>query len=242
MMTLAGWGNSFSIDSMRKIDTESSEAWPVAMTALLLGFAFFTAGAAKVMGGWLDWSTQASKYYVMQSELVFNRTTFLGSFSLQLLPDVLWELADYATVFFEVGFLIAVINKKGFQRFVFAALFFHLFIFLTMGITTSWLYIVYLLFINWSVVLEKIDLNLLQRIFTVRAFTALLIAYTAIYSIGQQILTHPGVTTIAPASIIAHNLSINYYKFFGVSTILAGLMIGIYICFIAHYRKKDAIR
>lgn len=238
LLGLAGWGNSYSIDCLRKNGKNTTEAWPIAMAALLLGFAFFTAGTAKIMGGWLDWSTQASRFYVMQSELVFNRTTLLGSFSLQLLPDVVWEFADYATVFFEAGFLVAVINKKVFQRFIFAALFFHLFIFLTMGITTSWLYIVYLLFINWPPLLQQLNLKKIRHLLSHRIFISLLAIYVSIFLIGQQVLTHPGITTVSPASIIAKVFSINYYKFFGVTTILAGLLIGIYIYLLTLRRKK----
>ena len=66
-LALAGWGDRLSVDALRwrsrsALDlAELAEQWPLRLYALMIGLAFFTAAAPRLVGGWLDPSTMSSR-------------------------------------------------------------------------------------------------------------------------------------------------------------------------------------
>jgi uncharacterized membrane protein YphA (DoxX/SURF4 family) len=239
-LAYAGWGNAYSIDHYYRKNKVKNRSWCISLLAFFLAFAFFTAGFQKLMGGWLDPSTHATKAYVLQAVEVIERKPLLGSFSLEVIPAAMWEVLDYLTVFFELGFLIAVLKERIFKKFVVAAIFFHLAIFLTMGITTSWLYIVYLLFLDWSRI--QIWANKITDRFKVRKYLNLkilsiaLLLVPAMYISGQFLMEQPGLSVISPLGLLAFFFSIEYGSIFGLTSTIGGSLIGIYI-FILYIRE-----
>lgn len=167
-MAATPWGEAYSIDAWRRgrtpdaeTDTEaqksSSTFWgipagvPVAIIGLLLAFCMWTAGAQKVLGGWLDPATHAAYGHVVQAVEVFNRTPPLSGWVRGLDHDALLESLDALVIVFEVGFLVAFFHPVLLRLFIVGALFFHLGVYLTMGIRTEILVIVYvLLLVNWD--------------------------------------------------------------------------------------------
>ena len=239
-LSFAGWGNYYSVDSKRKVG-ESIESWPVSLVALLLGFAFFTAGYQKFAGGWLDFETQATKYYTLQSEIVFQRGSLLGDWAITMIPDIMWELLDYATVLFEASFLLAIIKRKYFRLFIIAAILFHISVFLFMSITTTWLFITYLLFIDWATLSQKssrLFAGCSNNYITIPIFLAFAACYIALISFGLQSEYRTPIKTISPLSMLTQWVGIGFTDVFGITTITLGFLALICIT----YRKSWSVR
>lgn len=230
-MAFAGWGNALSIDKKYREVSSKNRSWCISMLALLLGFAFFTAGFPKIVGGWLNPDSLAVRYYVFQAVEIFEREPLLGTIMLNYIPNIIWKPLDYLTVLFEIGFLIAVLKESVFKKFVFTAIFFHLIIFLMMGITTSWLYIVYLLFIDWDYVQNHIhklfSYKQINNFMSLKILIAFLVLALLIYINGQLYLEQPALSTISPLSMAAHFLNLDYGYIFGTVTTLLGALLGL---------------
>jgi hypothetical protein len=157
-MAWSGWGRRFSLDA-RSPASPPVRGIPVAIVALLIGFCMFTAGAQKVWGGWLNPGTHAAYGHVYQAVEVFGRTPPLASAILGIDSSLILESFDYLVVAFEVGFLVAVLHPLALRGFLAGAFLFHAGVYLTMGIRTEILTIVYLLvLVDWDV-----SVNLLRR-------------------------------------------------------------------------------
>ena len=148
IMAFSGWGAAYSYDALFRARRKVS-SWPLSLLALVVGFAMFTAGFAKILGGWLDPTTHAAYGHVVKHFFVRGRTDLLASSALDLESALLWELIDYGAVFFEVGFLAAVARPRVFRLFTGAAVLFHLGIMMTLNISFVFNIIVYAAFANW---------------------------------------------------------------------------------------------
>lgn len=154
VMAWSGWGRRFSVDAMQGRVAPSSpgrRGVPVAVITLLLGFCMWTAGVQKIIGGWLMPDSHAAYGHVLQAVHVFDRSPLLASPFLSLDAPVLLEMFDVLVVAFEVGFLAACFHRRTARAFAAGALLFHLGVFLTMGIRTDILLVVYaLILVDWE--------------------------------------------------------------------------------------------
>jgi hypothetical protein len=157
VMTFSGWGTALSADATaerRRFGSDTGRAtaaWPLILLALLVGFAWFTAGFSKLIGGWLDPSSRAVQGHIIKQIVLRERTDLLAS-SVAVLPgSVLWEVADWTTVCFEIGMLAAVLHVR-MARFVTAlAVLFHTGTALVMNIGFFVILLpVYLAFADWD--------------------------------------------------------------------------------------------
>jgi hypothetical protein len=158
LMAFSNWGAAFSLDSIRRGHDSRVESWPVTMLALFIGFMMFTAGFPKILGGWLDPSTQAAQGHLLNQFFVRERQAFLAGYMVQFDNVVFWELLDWATVIFEIGFLVAVINSRWFRYFAAFAVLFHFSTMMTLNIAFLPNFLAYAVFLNW----EKIYLTNLK--------------------------------------------------------------------------------
>lgn len=131
---LSNWGERFSVDRILGRVKDDGPRWPLMLFMLLIGLMMFGAGVGKLIGGWLDPGTQATQGYVIQ--LLFRRPEG-NPFAEWLLgrSDGLFEVLDYATVVFEIGFLPAVLIPRLARIFLAVAVLFHLLVFLALGIS-----------------------------------------------------------------------------------------------------------
>lgn len=153
IMSLSGWGQAWSVDSRRglaKRDAELDPSWPLSLLAVVVGFGLMSAGLPKLLGGWLDWSTQASYAKTYTNCLQLGRDKLLALFAIRHPHRVIWEVLDWATVFFELGFLLAVPWRRVFRVFLLLAVCFHWGVLLTMNIPFPEQMIVYAAFLPWS--------------------------------------------------------------------------------------------
>lgn len=149
-LAASGWGAAYSVDRLRGRVRGAVKAWPLAVLALLIGFAMFTAGFPKLLGGWLDPSTQATRGHFVNQYFSHDRQDFLGPLFLSLRSDAAWEVLDVATVVLELGFLAAVFVPRVFRVFLGLAVGFHLGTLLMLNISFAFNLIVYAAFLPWG--------------------------------------------------------------------------------------------
>lgn len=148
VMAGSGWGGDLSYDAQFH-DRREPRAWPLMLLAVIVGFAMFTSGFAKLLGGWLDLSTQAAYGHLLKHFFVRGRVDLLAPYAVGLESRTLWEVFDYATVLFELGFLLSISSARSFRWFVAAAVVFHFGIMLILNISFHFNLIVYAAFADW---------------------------------------------------------------------------------------------
>ena len=136
---LAGWGNSVSFDAKRAGHSNrrppTSANWPLSLLAGLLALGFFTAAVPKIAGGWLDPRTQAAEGYFRDDLLLRDRTDLLAPLAARVESSLVWELLDVATVAFELGVAVALLNALWFRRTLLVAVGFHVGVLAIMNIS-----------------------------------------------------------------------------------------------------------
>lgn len=154
IMAFSNWGAAFSVDATYGEKKESVEGWPLVLLALLLGFMMFTAGFPKILGGWLDPSTQATRGHLFNQYFVRERQDLLAEFAVQFDVAFVWEVLDWATILFEVGFLAAVWKAGWTRLFICFAAIFHFSTMMTLNIPFLVNFLVYAAFIKWDSVFQ----------------------------------------------------------------------------------------
>lgn len=150
IMAFSNWGSRFSLDATLSKSKSSINSWPLVLLSLFIAFMMMTAGFPKILGGWLDPTTHAVQGHILKQYFVHNRVAYLSGYSLSFSNPILWELADWATIFFEMGFIFAVWKPKSFQAFVMLAVGFHFSVQLLMNIAFLPNFLGYAAFLNWG--------------------------------------------------------------------------------------------
>ncbi|ACY49615.1 HTTM domain-containing protein [Rhodothermus marinus] len=150
VMSFSNWGAAWSLDARLGRARPTVEGWPLALLALLTGFAMFTAGFTKLLGGWLDPATQATRGHWLKQYFVVGRQDLLADLVTAPLPAGLWELMDWGTVLLEIGLLPAVLVPGLFRMLLSLMVLFHLGTALLFNITFVQNLIVYAAFLNWD--------------------------------------------------------------------------------------------
>lgn len=163
LMAFSNWGVSFSVDSIRNTGKKRKpESWPLVMLSLFIGFMMFTAGFPKILGGWLDPSTHAVKAHLFRQFFVHEREAFLAGYAIQFQYDLFWELLDWITVLFEVGFLVAVLRATWFRSLLIFVVFFHFSTKLLLNISFLPNFLAYAAFLNWTEIYQTNRQNVQQ--------------------------------------------------------------------------------
>jgi predicted DCC family thiol-disulfide oxidoreductase YuxK/uncharacterized membrane protein YphA (DoxX/SURF4 family) len=154
-MSFSGWERRYSVDARRGVRLAPAAAWPLAMLALLVGFAMFSAGLPKALGGWLDPATQSAQAHLLRNYYILERSTWLGGLALDHVPAVGWEALDWATVVLELGFLAAAFSRRAMLAVCGMAVFLHAAIYFTMDIAFYANGVAYAMFVDWSRVFAR---------------------------------------------------------------------------------------
>ncbi len=212
MMTFTPWGRTLSLDALRRRPTEASSEpaaselesgqpapyqWVGAFLAFVLGLAYLAAGLPKLLGGWLDPSSQAVRNLVDLYSFRNNNPGFLVEPLTAIDSDLLWEAFDVAATFWEVGFILAIFSLRSFRWILATAVIFHMGNALILGIVYYPVLLFYALFMDWDAILAsrpvaaiRATLPRLPRALGewYVAGPALVVAGVAIYALGSPLM------------------------------------------------------
>ena len=127
-LAFSGWGRAHSIDA-RHLPPPGNDPvapLPLALLALVVGFAMFTAGWAKITSGWLDPSVHATHGHLVQNYFFTGRETVAGRMALQVGSGWFWKAGDWSAVALEMGFLFAAVHRRALCVWMALATLFHL--------------------------------------------------------------------------------------------------------------------
>ncbi|MEL7424698.1 MAG: hypothetical protein AAFN81_17045 [Bacteroidota bacterium] len=132
-----GWGNCYSLDGPVAESIPQQNGNALLELAIILGFAYWTAGVVKVFGGWLNQDLVA--VYAYCTSFLARGDVFFNAYLVRYLPlqeyFLFWKSLDVLTVVFECGFLLAVWHRACLHWYIPLALLFHLAIGAMLGIT-----------------------------------------------------------------------------------------------------------
>ena len=149
IMAFTNWGAKLSLDSFNKKETTTT--WPITLMSILIGFAFFTSGLAKLLGGWLQTGGSASWQYFHMVRSKIGRDLYLSDFIASINNSCFWETLDWLVVCFEIGFLLAVFSAKSFRFFICLAILFHFANLLILNISFGIHLVIFMVFIHWNI-------------------------------------------------------------------------------------------
>lgn len=208
VMAASGWGAACSADAARRPEgvpecaVERTAAWPLALLALLVGFSFFTAGFEKLIGGWLDPSTQAVRGQFFNHFFVNHRQDLLAPWYLGLNAPPFWETLDVLTVVMEVGFLTAVARPFAVRCFAAVAVLFHFNVMLMFNIPFVENLSVYAAFFSWTALLPGPALALAGGLAFFRWGSPLLLLNRLNAPFASGLLLHE-IVVLSAAAVLA---------------------------------------
>jgi|GEM_PF-3818830 len=163
IMAFSGWENKYALDSTKKSGQKEFLGLAPFLLALSVSFAFFTAGIAKVSGGWLSPDKLGVLHHFFSSFEVWDRRSFLAPLFYTVESYYFWKIQDYLTVAFECLFLLSVFWKKAFQTFIILAVVFHTGVFLIFNITITSIFLAYAVFLPWKTIVKSFQITLASR-------------------------------------------------------------------------------
>ncbi len=186
IMLFSRWGDTYSLDSVlkaRRAISVSSKAdswvyiWPMRAILLLLSLMFFGAGYFKLRGG--DWFGDMNLFpslLINQNAIAVIRS-FIPNPLNHLIADIplITIPLQFGGILFELCFPLAILNHRWRNLFVSTGLLFHAFNVFFLNIIATPMIILYLLFVDWQTVYERLWLPLRER-FLRRLSTPVLIA------------------------------------------------------------------
>jgi hypothetical protein len=136
-----------------------ARAWPMALFALSLAAAMFTAAFQKAVSGWLDPTASAVFGHGLRNAIADHRESTAWHLAVQVLPFAAWKMADYLTLAFEVGFLVAMFRRRSFLILCAVACLFHFGVALLMQIMFLTNVIAYAAFVHWDQVAARLTIS-----------------------------------------------------------------------------------
>jgi hypothetical protein len=133
-----------------------TRAWPLALFALTVAAAMFTAAFQKAVTGWLDPTVSAVFGHTLRNAIADHRDSPARHLVLQMLPYAAWKAADYSTLLFEAGFLVAMFRRTAFLAVCSVACLFHFGVAMLMQITFLSNVIAYAAFVDWKRIVERL--------------------------------------------------------------------------------------
>jgi hypothetical protein len=207
VMSFANWGDSFSIDALKRarpgflrgqasvptaesIGRKSQPQWPLRFLAVAIGIAFCTAAGPKVTNGWLSISSQATYGYQVNQDSVKGTPGVLSAMLVDFHVPVLWETLDWITVILEWGIILCVFSWRSWRIGLAILSIFHLAIALSLGIYFIGNVLAYGAFVAWGARLPSWRLSARMSNGLVKAAPVLAIVVTiGLWLIGDSILS-----------------------------------------------------
>ena len=218
IMAFSNWGDAYSIDSRAGKEIRN-ESWAICLLSLVIGFGMFTAGIQKLGGGWLDINFLAIKYHIFNNYLN-GRGGVLMEHVIQIDSVFFWEFMDWLIVLFELGLLVAVINRRLYAVWISFGMLFHLGVFLILEITFYKNFIPYLLFINWTLFISVMGIR--RAIDKIKHWLRIevMLVMVLLICVLKIVFGSPYVSNIFDLGGTVHNVVLS---FFGVATLVVSL-------------------
>lgn len=227
LLSFSNWGSSFSIDAYTgRTQNTSTQYWPITMMSLFLGFGMFTAGLPKLLGGWLDPATQATRGHFFTQYYVIGDLKLLAPYMAHFTNKWIWEMMDWVAVLFELSFLVAIINPKWVRRILVVAIIFHTSTFMVLNISFHFQYSLYLLFINWAFINDKTYQrigNITAKLFNYKVLIAFMLIYVPLYVLSQKFMLMPGQLAPSPFLLLGEWLGADYKILVGATALIPAL-------------------
>lgn len=153
VLAMAGWGDAYSIDAARRrgenepADDRSFGLW---VLAVFIVTGFLAAGLPKLRWLDLDLTTSGALGWMYRGFYGLNREALLASIVADIDSALIWELVDYVTVAFEIGWLLALRSRTTWFLWLALGCAFHLANTLVLNIPFGIHSIVFLAFVPWS--------------------------------------------------------------------------------------------
>jgi hypothetical protein len=223
IMSASNWGGAYSVDALRRREGEpATQAWPVALAALLLGFLMLTSALPKLASGWLDPSVLAARAHVVHYRFVAPHDGLLGALPIDLTNGLVWKSIDYLILLFELGFLVAIASPRWTRLFCAVAVVFHFAVFLAFGIAFTRNVVAYSIFFEWSRLIDRLRVHraaeesvtrLRDSLTRIRAWigAAVLLAGVALYLLTEDVGAPIG--HLAPRVVTSPNQSATFAVF-----------------------------
>jgi hypothetical protein len=144
-LSLAGWGNRFSLDAWRRGRYRIVRRWPLTLFAVTIGGMFVTAAIPKIEAGWLHLSTHA----VQRAVIAAGSGPEFATEILKIHSPIFWEGVDYSTILLETGLVLAALSLRSFRAVLSVAVLFHAAIFFVLGISFVPQVLAYGAFVSW---------------------------------------------------------------------------------------------
>ena len=147
VLSFSGWGQHYSLDCKIFSQKKPKEQyWTLSLVSMALGFGFFTAGLIKLVSGWLSFSDSMLRAFYLRNFYVQQKQDYLAPIFEKFDFFAFWELGDWFTILFEIGFLPVIFYPILFRFFTGLAVFFHGLILLMMNIAFAHYLAIYLAF------------------------------------------------------------------------------------------------
>ena len=198
-------------------------AWPLALFALVVSLAMFSAALAKATSGWLDPHARQTFIFALRNAIgISGRESAAWRFGITTMPASAWKALDYATLLLEGSFVIAMFRRTTFRVACAVASLFHLGVLLMMKIKFLANIYAYSAFVQWDDVAARCGVAgvvaTLQRWLARRSDLQLLV--TSIAMTALVILEpHRGIAQIGTTALmwIAAAIGIAYLASFALA-------------------------
>lgn len=148
VMAFSPWNRVYSFFPEPEQETDDlAKSWPMFLMSLIFSFGMFTAGFAKILGGWFSMDTQYTQIFFNKYRYIIGWNDLLSDVYDGINSKFFWEILDYFTVIFETVFIVSFFYPKFFRGMLIIVIFFHVNVLLMLNISFSFSVGLYTLFI-----------------------------------------------------------------------------------------------